>query len=103
MHVLPQQRRGRPAVDVPPYLSRGCDPAKTVPPSTAVRHPSRLRPLAPPPRPGHLSRSTPLLPPNPRRVPPAANASPVTPDDVRAPSERTLAARIGAVLFRHRG
>jgi protein-S-isoprenylcysteine O-methyltransferase Ste14 len=36
-------------------------------------------------------------------VPPAANASPVTPDDVRAPSERTLAARIGAVLFRHRG
>ena len=32
---------------------------------------------------------------------PAANASPVTPDV--APSERTLAARIGAVLFRHRG
>jgi len=36
-------------------------------------------------------------------VTPAANAPPVTPDDVRAPSERTLAARVGAVLFRHRG
>jgi protein-S-isoprenylcysteine O-methyltransferase Ste14 len=55
---------------------------------------------------GHLSRSAQFGPPLPRRVTPAANASSVISDaasDSRAPSERTPAARAGAVLFRHRG